>query len=134
MISKAPTKTGAATRACGMLYKEVVKNVLLYGSDSWVVTGSILKVLEGLQHRSAWRITGMTYLRSYDGEWEYPPVADVMEPAGLCPVKEYLQRYKATKALQVVFRPVYEVCTRAERMTVSIQMMRWWDQDVRSEE
>ena len=46
--------------------------VLLYGSDSWVVTGAMLKLLEGFHHRVARRIEGMTDRCGEDKEWEYP--------------------------------------------------------------
>ena len=45
--------TGATERAHVMLYKAVVRMVLLCGSESWVVTGEMLKVLEGFDHRAA---------------------------------------------------------------------------------
>ena len=44
--------------------------VILYGSESWVVMGAMLKVLEGFHHRAARRIAGMTDRRAEDGEWE----------------------------------------------------------------
>ena len=44
-----------------MVVKAVVQTVLLFGSDSWVVTEIMLKVLEGLHHRVARMIAGMSY-------------------------------------------------------------------------
>ena len=38
-------KMGATVRARGMMYKAVDQSVLLYGSDSWVVMGVMLKFL-----------------------------------------------------------------------------------------
>ena len=48
--------------------------VLFYGINIWVVTGEMLKVLEGFHHRAVQRITGMTEKRGAGGEWEYPLV------------------------------------------------------------
>ena len=53
MISNVLTKTGAMVRARGMLYKVVAQTVILYGSGSWVVTGAMLKLLEGFHIRAA---------------------------------------------------------------------------------
>ena len=50
----------AMVRAWGMLYKAVVQLVLLYVSESWVVMGPMLKVLEDFYHQVAINITGMT--------------------------------------------------------------------------
>ena len=47
MITRVLEKTGATVRAGGMIYKAVAHSVLLYGSESWVVTGPMIKVLGG---------------------------------------------------------------------------------------
>ena len=62
--------------------------MLPYGSESSVVMGETLKVLEGFNHRSARSIAGMVDWRAEDGEWEYPLMADAMEAAGLWKIKE----------------------------------------------
>ena len=61
--------------------------LLLYGSNIWVVTGEMLKVLEGFHHQAAWRISGMTARNTEDREWEYPQVADALEAAGIWQIK-----------------------------------------------
>ena len=50
MVGKVAQKIGEMVRMRVMLYKSVVQSVLLYGSESWVVTGAILKVLEVFHH------------------------------------------------------------------------------------
>ena len=50
MIARVFVKTGATVRSRGMMYKAVAQLVLMYRSESWVVTGDMLKVLEGFHH------------------------------------------------------------------------------------
>ena len=69
-----------------MMYKAVLQLVILYGSDIWVVMGDMLKVLEGFHNRTARWITGMMASRGAGGEWEYPPVVEAMQAAGLHPI------------------------------------------------
>ena len=45
MVVKVLTRTGSMVQAPAMLYREVVKTVLINGSESWVVTGATVKVL-----------------------------------------------------------------------------------------
>ena len=54
-----------------------MRSVLLYGSEILVVTGAMLKLLEGLHHLSAIRIAGMTVQRTMIRDWECPPVSDM---------------------------------------------------------
>ena len=48
--------------------------MLLYGGNSWMVTGDMLKVLEGFHHWSVRRIEVMEERHKTIGEWECPPV------------------------------------------------------------
>ena len=41
-----------------MLYKVVLHNVLLYRSESWMIMGELMKVMEAFHHRIARRIIG----------------------------------------------------------------------------
>ena len=60
MIAQMLAKTVAMVHSRWMMYKVVAQLVILCSSDSWVVMGVIIKVLEGFHHREARRKTGMT--------------------------------------------------------------------------
>ena len=56
MVEKLLKSTGATVRVQVIIYKALVQTVLLYGKESWVVTGAMLKLLEGFHHWVARRI------------------------------------------------------------------------------
>ena len=60
MLVRGLERTGATVRFQVVIYKAVAQSVLLYDTQIWVVTGDVLKVLEGFHHQAARRITGMT--------------------------------------------------------------------------
>ena len=103
-------------QARGAMYKVAEQSVILYGSKIWVVTGEILKVLEGFQHRAARRITGMSDKRGAGGEWEYPLVVEAMEAAGIQPIGVYIRRQQAIIVVMLAFQLLYKLCTEAERI------------------
>ena len=74
-------------RTHGILYKSVEQTVILYGIESWVVTGEMLKSLEGFHHRAVQRIAVMTVHRVEDIEWEYPSLDNKMKSAGIRTIK-----------------------------------------------
>ena len=76
----------------GMFYQAVVAAVLLYGSESWVLPPSALKVLEGFHVEAARRMTGMRPQKRTVGPWIYPKSADVLAAARLRPVATYIRR------------------------------------------
>ena len=65
-----------------MIYKSVVKTVILYGRESWVVKEYIMKVLEALNNWADRKIAGATDCHTEDGEQEYPPVTDFSVGSG----------------------------------------------------
>ena len=109
-----------------MMYKAFVQSVLLYGCDSWMVTGAVLKLIDLFHHRLARRITGMTSWRMASEEWEWSPVAEALDTYGIWPTKYYIQRRQDTVASQVVCRPMYDMCTGEERMPVTNSFVWWW--------
>ena len=129
MVSRVLERTGASPRVRGMFYKAVVQAVLLYGCESWVITDSMRKVLEGFHHRIARRISGLVAQRIGDNQWEYPPIADALEAAGLWTMKEYIRRRQATVEQYIATRPIYQLCTTAETQPGTSRFMRWWQQD-----
>ena len=88
MIVRVLAKMGATVWEIGIMYKSVAQSVLLYISESWVVTGMMLKVPEGFHHQVDRRIMGMTAACGAVGEREYLPVVAELEAAGLHPIME----------------------------------------------
>ena len=106
---------------------------LLYGRKSWVITGAILKVLEGFHNKAARWIVGMTAQRMTSGEWEWSPVADVLDTAGLWPMNECIPWIQDTIVEQLACFTMYDMCMGEERIPVVSRFMGWWDQDVGQE-
>ena len=66
--------------------------MLIYGSESWVATGAMLKVIYGLHYWTSRRIAGKTSQNKVGRYWKWPPVADKIEIAGIWKIKEHTQR------------------------------------------
>ena len=66
-----------------------------------MVTGDILKVLEGFHHREARWITGIMATRGAAGSG-YLMVVVAVEFSGIHPIMEYIRRQQATIAEKVV--------------------------------
>ena len=106
-MKKVPTKTGVTVRAHEMIYKTVVQTVLLYGSRSWIVTKDMLKIMEGFHHQADQRIAGISYRKFAEGVWEGSLMEEDLEVSGLCPMKEYIQRWQAEITENITNQPIY---------------------------
>ena len=127
-ISRVLRAENASPRTCGMFYKATVQAVLLYGSETWSLSPSSQKRLEGFHIRAAWRMSGFWPEKKPDGSWTYPCLADVLEACGLYTIAHYMDVRRQTVANFIVNRPIFELCTGAVRKRGSPVRPFWWDQ------
>ena len=55
-------------RVCGMFYKAVVQSVLLYGSETWTLSASSMKCLEGFHYLAVCRMARVNRPRRARGD------------------------------------------------------------------
>ena len=72
-----------------MFYKAIVQTVLLFSSETWVVTPTLLHQLESFHNAATRQIAGkQATLDVQTGVWKWPPVAVEMTLAGVKPIAE----------------------------------------------
>ena len=76
-------RKGTYDRTLGRFYLVILKAVLLFGTDTWVLTPFIARLLGGFHNRVAQWITGNKSRRRSDRRWDYPPLEEAMQSAGL---------------------------------------------------
>ena len=80
MVAKVLGKTGVPIKSTVMMYKGVVQALLLYVKEIWLVTDSMMVMLEVFNHKIARRIVGMTSKKKGDsGECEWNLVDAALE-------------------------------------------------------
>ena len=66
-------REGDDAQTSGQIYLEVVQSVMLYGSETWVMTPRIRRAFGGFHHRVDRRMTGRKPWQGRDGMWNPPP-------------------------------------------------------------
>ena len=104
--------------------------MLLFSSETWNLTLSALKKLEGFHTRCAWRMNRVNRPRKGPGGvWRYPSVAAALKETGLKTVEEYISLRRKTVAMWIVDRPLYKACEEGKRRRgTSAQRQWWWEQ------
>ena len=82
-VSRVLSRQGATPKVSRMFYKAVCMSVLLFGSETWVVTDTIQRALDAFHHRAARFITGRHIRHRADGTWDCPSTDVTLEQAGL---------------------------------------------------
>jgi hypothetical protein len=78
-IAKILTIDGASPRVMGYFYKAIIQTELLYGSESWTLTGRMIGKLRSFHHRVARYITGRHIKELEDGTYFCPSMKDVLK-------------------------------------------------------
>ena len=123
------SREGADARTSGRIYLAVVKSVMIYGSESWVLTPHMKRVLGGLFHRVARRLTGRQPRRGQEGGWVYPGTEDAMAETGLQEVENYVSCRQNTVTQYIATKPIMDRCLAAKRNPGPRAAKRWWEQE-----
>ena len=87
------------------------------------------RALGFFQHRVARRITGRQPWQIQDESFEYPPLEEAIQEAGLEEVEAYVLRRKNMVAQYIVMRPIMDLCKEAVRRPRTWVKKRWWEQE-----
>ena len=130
MCMRILARDDATPRISGMFYKAIVQTVLLFSSETWVVTPTLLQQLESFHHAVARRISGKrATLDVRTGVWKWPPIAEALALAGILPIAEYIRVRQDTIAQYVATRPIMDMCNLAlKRRGDPSSRTYWWTQ------
>ena len=78
-LSRELGREGADPKVSRAFYIAVTQAVLLFGSETWVLSPRMEKALDSFQSRVARNSTGRQPWRRKDGSWTYPPMAGIMK-------------------------------------------------------
>jgi hypothetical protein len=132
MISRLLRSENMEPRVCGMFFQAVVQAVLLYGSETWVLTDSALRCLEGFFYRAACCMASKNRLTKNErtGEWTHPDKAKLFAEVGLSPLKEYIAKRRDSIGAHIRDRPILDLCRRGERQRGTSNRPWWWEQQL----
>jgi exonuclease III len=127
-ISRVLRRDGASTFNFSRFYMVIVSAVLLYGSETWVVTRRIQSMLEAFHNRVARTIAG-TFIRKRDGDvesWIYPAVETTLRLSHLQSLGYYLEKRRATFRDYAEARGSYARCRQS--LTSAYPFPTLWEQ------
>ena len=91
-------RKGAELRVSIFFFKAVVQAVLIFDSETWVVTPRMGRLLRGFQDQVAQWMTGWLAQQKNDGKWEYISAATAREDEGFQIMDQYIRQLQNTAA------------------------------------
>jgi hypothetical protein len=119
---------GIKTRAMWYFYKAIVQAILLYGSETWVVSDAHLRQFRSFHSGVGRHLTGRHIRPLEDGSWFCPPTVEVLEDAGagLQTIDEYINGRRQTVRSFTRHRSLYEACRQLTALSTNINKAVWW--------
>ena len=128
-IGQVLRRENAPPRVSAKFYKAIVQSVLLYGSETWVLSPAVLARLEGFHIRAAYRMAKEHVpRRGPNQQWVYPSSDAVLEECGMHTIGHYIDVRRETIAKYVVGRSIFAECQGADRRRGSVPRRWWWEQ------
>ena len=125
-IGQVLRRENAPPRVSAKFYKAIVQSVLLYGSETWVLSPAALARLEGFHIHAAYRMAKEHVpRRGPNQQWVYPSSEAVLEECGMHTIRHYIDVRRETIAKYVVGRSILAECHGAGRRRGSVPR-RWW--------
>ena len=124
-LTRVLSREGVDDRTLGHIDLAVVLLLLLFGSETWVLTPHMEKVLGGFHHTVDRRLIGRQPRKGQDGGWVYPLMEDVMAEVGLQEVETYFSCRQNTVEKYIVTRPIMDLCLVANRRPGPRMEMQW---------
>jgi exonuclease III len=121
------TREGTYPKAMATFYKAIVQSVLLYGSESWVLTKEMVRKLQSFHHRCARYLAREHIQQDNQGNWTAPPSTSVLEKTGLQTVQEYIQRRKATILEYAKTTEILQKCEASSPLASAPNQLVWWE-------
>ena len=101
---------GGGLEGVRTFFKAVTQAVLLFGSETWVLTPRMEQALGSFQHKDSQRLTGGQPSRWGGGSWEYPLLEEAMVEAGFGGIGTYITRRHSMVAQYIMTRPILDLC------------------------
>ena len=112
-------------------YKVVVQAVLLYSSETWVLSMTALASLEGFHIRAGWRMAVRHKPWRGPGHgWIYPKSKDVLEECRMSTLAEYILVCRQTIAVYMATRPILTNCRQGKHKREAVPHRWWWEQQM----
>ena len=121
------SREGADRRTTGFLNVELVKAVLLFGSETWVMTPELEKYINDFRHRAVRRMAGMGTKCKLDGTWMYPPIGSALVTVGLNKIGVYISPCQNIVAQYIATHPIVDLCLLTYHNTGLRLSRRWWE-------
>ena len=126
-ISRLLSRSTASSTTMARFYLAVIQSVLLFGSETWVLSQRDLNRLERFHARCARHIAHRPIRPLPDGTWDTPPTDEVLDDCDLSPIATYIAKRKTTLLSYARHSSaLYQQCLASVPVPSATHRLVWW--------
>ena len=127
-LARVLVREGADPKVSRTFYIAVKQAVLLFGSETWVLTSKMEKALDTFQARVERTLTGRQPRNGIYRTCYYPSLAGAMKKVGIVRIWTSILRRKNTVAQFIATRSILDLCEKVNKRPGARVSRRWWEQ------
>ena len=130
-IAKILKREGANATCMARFYLAVIQALLLYGSESWVISKRNMDRLNSFHKRAVRHMTGQHIQKLGNNNWEYPDHDRLLKQCKLLPINVYIERRRGTlwNYLLQHRKDLMNEAKLSIRHCKDVNKILWWEQE-----
>jgi hypothetical protein len=127
-IRRLLSRQDASPRTMARFYLAIIQSILLFGSETWVLSQRDLQRLESFHAKCARQMAHRYIRRNPDGSWDTPDTNEVLDICNLSPISTYIAKRKTTLLSSYARHssPLYQRCITSTPVPNSAHRLVWW--------
>jgi hypothetical protein len=113
-------RDAADPKTMATFYRTVVLYVILYGSESWVLTSDLMRQLRSFHRRCCRGLTGKFIRQDEEGEWTAQKARKYLKKVRVLTIEEYIQRRRDTIMKYAQTRDIYGKCNSSRKIASNL--------------
>ena len=108
-----------------------MQSILLYGSETWVVSDQMEGKLNAFHKQVIRRLTGRhpVFLEE-ENRWDYPSFCGALEEVGMRSIGEYITQQRRTLTNNEATAVALSICCETEKQELPGGHRWWWHQEL----
>ena len=125
-LSRILSAEGASPTIMATFYKSIIQSLLLYGSETWVLSLQLLKSLSGFHHHCIRMFTRTFITTLTNGRWSYPTTSGLLDKDKIYSLSTYINRCHRTISHFAYTRAIYRRCIASKPLATNANQLVWW--------
>ena len=128
-LAKIQKRKEANAKIISTFYKTIIQSLLLFSSETWVISSRNLEKLQSFHNKCAKQMCGNNIkLDLATNEWYQSKTENFLKKCGSLPIEFYIEQRRKTLNQYIEKRPIFRKCLISKPLQSNPNQLTWWNQ------